>query len=66
LRKEFEEILNVRIEGDLCPVCRYRLKNEYNGQYEIFPVIKTGFSVRSRKGIGVVPLSIPIIRIRAC
>ncbi len=55
LRKEFEEILNVRIEGDLCPICRYRLKNEYNGQYELFPVIKTGFSVRSRKGIGVVP-----------
>ncbi len=55
LRKEFEEILNVRIEGDLCPVCRYRLKNEYNGQYELFPVIKTGFSIRSRKGIGVVP-----------
>ncbi len=55
LRKEFEEILKVRIEGDLCPVCRYRLKNEYNGQYELFPVIKTGFSIRSRKGIGVVP-----------
>lgn len=55
LRKEFEDILNVRIEGDLCPVCRYRLKNEYNGRYELFPVVKTGFSVRSRKGIGVVP-----------
>jgi len=55
LRPEFERILNTRIEGDLCPVCRYRLKNEYNGRYEDFPVIKTGFSIRSRKGIGVVP-----------
>ncbi|HOQ06458.1 MAG TPA: PrkA family serine protein kinase [Clostridiales bacterium] len=55
LRNRFEEILNVKIEGDLCPVCRYRLKNEYNGRYEDFPVIKTGFSVSGRKGIGVVP-----------
>ena len=55
LRKEFEQILNVRIEGDLCPVCRYRLKNEYNGEYEKFPVEAVDFSIRSRKGIGVVP-----------
>ena len=55
LRKEFEEILNVRIEGDLCPICRYRLKNEFNGEYEKFPVETIGFSIRSRKGIGVVP-----------
>lgn len=55
LRKEFEEILNVRIEGDLCPVCRYRLKNELGGEYEKFPVESIGFSIRSRKGVGVVP-----------
>jgi len=36
--KEFEEILNVRIEGDLCPICRYRLKNEYNGNMRDFPL----------------------------
>ncbi len=54
LRGEFEEMLGVRIEGDLCPICRYRLKNDYNGEYEWFPVEKTGFSIRSRKGIGVV------------
>jgi serine protein kinase len=55
LRKKFEEALGVKIEGDLCPVCRYRLKEEFKGEYERFPVIKTGFSIRSRKGIGVVP-----------
>jgi serine protein kinase len=55
LRKEFEEMLGVQIEGDLCPVCRYRLKHEYNGKYEDFPVSSTGFSIRARKGIGVVP-----------
>ena len=54
LRREFEELLGVRIEGDLCPICRHRLKNDYNGEYEWFPVEKTGFSIRSRKGIGVV------------
>lgn len=55
LRKQFEEILNVRIEGDLCPVCRYKLRNEYNGEFEKFPVESVGFSIRGRKGIGVVP-----------
>jgi serine protein kinase len=55
LRKEFEKILDTRIEGDLCPICRYRLKNEYNGEYEKFPVQTVDFSIRSRKGIGVVP-----------
>lgn len=55
LRKEFDELLGVRIEGDLCPTCRYRLKYELNGVYENFPVEQVGFSIRSRKGIGVVP-----------
>ncbi|HEX9059074.1 MAG TPA: serine protein kinase, partial [Clostridia bacterium] len=55
LRKQFEDILNVRIEGDLCPVCRYRLKNEFGGEFEKVPVETVGFSIRSRKGIGVVP-----------
>ncbi|MBZ4663693.1 MAG: prkA [Caloramator sp.] len=55
LRPEFEKLLNVQIEGDLCPICKYRLMNEYNGEYERFPVVTTNFSIRSRKGIGVVP-----------
>ncbi|MFZ5968065.1 MAG: PrkA family serine protein kinase [Bacillota bacterium] len=55
LRKEFEEILGVRIEGDLCPICKYRLKEEYHNEFEKFPVITTDFSIRSKKGIGVVP-----------
>ncbi|GAA0180744.1 PrkA family serine protein kinase [Clostridium sediminicola] len=55
LRSQFEEVLGVNIEGDLCPVCRYKLKHEFNGEYERFPVVATDFSIRSRKGIGVVP-----------
>ncbi|MDU2064102.1 MAG: PrkA family serine protein kinase [Sporomusaceae bacterium] len=55
LRPQFEEILGVKIEGDLCPVCRYRLKNDFHGEYERFPVTVAEFSIRSRKGVGVVP-----------
>ena len=55
LRKEFEKMLGVQIEGDLCPVCRYRLINEYGGKYEELPVHTVAFSKRGRRGIGVVP-----------
>lgn len=55
LREEFFQALNVRIEGDLCPICRYRLIHEFDGQYERFPVETVDFSIRGRKGIGVVP-----------
>lgn len=55
LRPQFEEILGIKIEGDLCPICRYRLKNDYNSEFEQVPVAMAEFSIRSRKGIGVVP-----------
>src|SRR6516165_10928745 len=34
LRREFEKLLGVTIEGDLCPVCRYKLKSEHKGKWE--------------------------------
>ncbi|WP_333649518.1 hypothetical protein [Candidatus Binatus sp.] len=55
LRREFEKMLGAHIEGDLCPVCRYRLKSEYNNRYEEFPVAGRSFSKRNRVGVGVVP-----------
>jgi serine protein kinase len=55
LRKEFEKMLGVHVEGDLCPVCRYRLKEEFSLRYEDFPVESRSFSKRNRIGIGVVP-----------
>jgi len=55
LRKEFEKMLGTHIEGELCPVCRYRLKEEFHGRYEEFPVCAMEFSKRARVGIGVVP-----------
>ncbi len=55
LREEFAHLLGITIEGDLCPVCRFRLKNEFNREYEKFPVESIDFSIRSRRGVGVVP-----------
>ena len=55
LRPKFSEILGVNIEGDLCPICRYRLIHEYKGEYENFPVITKDFSIRARNGIAVEP-----------
>ncbi len=55
LRNEFEELLGVHIEGDLCPICRHRLMNEFNGEYEKFPVTQSSFSQRGRRGVAVVP-----------
>lgn len=44
LRATVEKQLGVRIEGNLCPSCRLRLKKEYNGQIEDFPVERILFS----------------------
>ncbi|HYC22519.1 MAG TPA: serine protein kinase [Candidatus Bathyarchaeia archaeon] len=55
LRKEFEKMLGVHVEGDVSPVTRFRLDHEYGGRYEEFPVELKRFAKRSRVGIGVVP-----------
>ncbi len=55
LRKGFKEMLDVHIEGQLCPVCRYRLKEEFKGRYEDVPVSTVAFSKHDRRGIGIVP-----------
>jgi serine protein kinase len=55
LRAEFEEMLGIHIEGDLCPICRHRLMEEFDGEYERFPVSVSSFSQRGRRGIAVVP-----------
>jgi len=55
LRDDFSELYNVKIEGDLCPICRHRLIHEFEGDYTKFPITQSSFSVRGRKGVGVVP-----------
>lgn len=55
LRPAFEEMLGVKIEGDIDPLTRHRLMNEFKGQYEKMPIRTMSFSIRARRGIGVVP-----------
>jgi serine protein kinase len=54
LRHEFQKMLEVPIEGELCPVCRHRLKTEFQGRYEEVPVSILAFARQDRRGIGVV------------
>ncbi len=55
LRPAFEDMLGVKIEGDLNPLMRHRLLEEFGGRYEEVPVRTVTFSKRARRGIGVVP-----------
>tara|TARA_R100001015_G_scaffold18893_2_gene13420 strand:- start:112 stop:2076 length:1965 start_codon:yes stop_codon:yes gene_type:complete len=55
LRDKFQDLYGIKIEGDLCPVCRHRLLEEHGGDYMNFPVKETTFSIRGRRGVGVVP-----------
>lgn len=55
LRGEFQKIYDIKIEGDLCPVCRFRLKEDFNNDYASMPITQSSFSVRGRRGVGVVP-----------
>ena len=55
LRPAFEEMLGTKIEGDIDPVTRHRLVHEFKGEYERMPVKTMNFSIRARRGIGVVP-----------
>ena len=55
LRGEFEKMLEIPIEGDLCPVCSFRIKDEFGGRYEDVPVETVSFSKQARRGIAIVP-----------
>ena len=55
LREAFEGELKVQIEGDISPVARQKLLEEYDGKYEDFRVVETTFSQRGRRGVASVP-----------
>jgi len=48
-------MLNVAIDGDISPIARHLLFEEYNTEYENFPVVQNTFSQRARRGIATVP-----------
>jgi len=52
LRDDLKRELGVYVEGDLCPVCRYRLSHEWGGRIEDVPVQRITLSERERRGIG--------------
>ncbi|MBT2291682.1 PrkA family serine protein kinase [Paenibacillus albidus] len=59
LRPEIEKELGVRIEGNLCPSCQMRLKNEYGGDIEKVSVVRVLLSEEERVGIGTFSPSDP-------
>jgi len=52
MRKHIMERYGVYIEGELCPVCRYRLDEEFQGDFERFQVERVFISEQGRVGIG--------------
>lgn len=59
LRAEFEQELGVRIEGSVCPSCRQRLSDEYDGCIENVIVQRIFLSEEDRVGIGTFSPSDP-------
>ncbi len=52
LRPEIRREYGIYIEGDLCPVCRLRVREEFGGRIEEVPVVRIVFSEKDRVGIG--------------
>lgn len=59
LRSDIRNEFGLHIEGDLCPHCRFRLKDQFNGKMEDFPVRRIVFSEKHRVGIGTFQPSDP-------
>ena len=66
LRPEFEALLGIKIEGDLCPVCRCKLDEDSQCRgvveqysWENMPVVGIVLSERDRVGIGTFQPSDP-------
>ncbi len=52
LRRELWERDGIYVEGDLCPLCRFRLEHEWHQDIGRVPVQRVFFSERDRVGIG--------------
>lgn len=59
LRPEFEQEFGVKIEGNLCPSCRFRLKEEFEGNIEKMVIERVVLSEDDRVGIGTFSPSDP-------
>ncbi|MCS7300370.1 MAG: hypothetical protein NZ556_02270 [Fimbriimonadales bacterium] len=59
LRADFKRQFGVHIEGDLCPVCQWKLRHEWGENIQDVPVVRIKFSERERVGIGTFKPSDP-------
>ncbi|MEK8126913.1 PrkA family serine protein kinase [Paenibacillus filicis] len=59
LRHEVEQEFEVKIEGNLCPSCQIRLRDEYGGRIEDVIIDRVFISEDSRTGIGTFSPSDP-------
>jgi serine protein kinase len=59
LRREFEQELGIRIEGNLCPSCRMMVQEKYHGRVEDVEIERVVFSEENRVGIGTFSPSDP-------
>jgi serine protein kinase len=58
-RDDVQKTFGVRIEGELCPVCRYRLEHEFEGDFLHFPIKRIYLSESRRVGIATFEPSDP-------
>lgn len=59
VRPDFEAELGVRIEGELCPICRFNLEHKYDHDPTRVPIQRILFSEAKRVGIGTFSPSDP-------
>ncbi|TCS96824.1 PrkA family serine protein kinase [Hazenella coriacea] len=59
LRPEFEKEFGIRVEGNLCPSCRFRLKEQYGNRIEEMTIERILLSEDERVGIGTFSPSDP-------
>ncbi len=59
LRADAERHLGVKVEGQLCPVCRHRLRVDYGGDFLQVPLRRFFISEAERVGIGTFEPSDP-------
>ncbi|MGI9303216.1 MAG: serine protein kinase, partial [Gammaproteobacteria bacterium] len=52
MRAEFRDTYDVDIKGTLCPYCRARLENEFEGDFMQMPVERLFVSEAARTGVG--------------
>ena len=52
MRREFREETGIHVEGELCPLCAFELRDKYQGDIYKVPVRRMFFSEKERCGIG--------------